>query len=109
MKIFTTTVFFSDDTQGNIYTCDTIEYEGRMWLVPHWLESPSERMRMPVRIVLLDVLPHQKTPGSPFGDFVLNQGISKAVFEGRVLPTPESGLVVVESPKIKIPIPPVVQ
>ena len=97
-------VAFSDGG-GEIYKADTIEHEGKMWLVPQWLEAPSEGWKIPERIVLLDSLPHQKTLGSSFGDFVLNSPIPKAVFDGPIQQLQGSGFVVVERPDIRIPIP----
>ena len=32
MKIYQTSVFFSDDTKANIYSADTIEYNGKFWI-----------------------------------------------------------------------------
>ncbi len=102
-KIFTTMV--SLDDSGEISKCDTIEYEGKMWLVPHWLESPAQGWKTPTRIVCLDGLPHQKTPGSPFGDFVLTYPIPKALLlSGQVPKQSKFVIVVVESPDIRIPI-----
>jgi hypothetical protein len=100
MKIFTTLMFFSDVPEGVIYTVDTIGYQGKMWLVPEWLDSPREGWRMPARIICLDALPHQKSPGGP-ADFVLNAGIPKAVFDGQSQPEQEICYEVIERPDIK--------
>ena len=95
-------MFFSDVPDGIIYKVDTIEYEGKMWLVPEWLDNPRGGWRKPTRIICLDVLPHQKTPGGP-EDFVLNGGIPKSVFDG-LIPTPrEEWYIVIESPDIQFP------
>ena len=102
MEILTTIIFFSDIPEGNIYKCDTIEYEGKMWLVPEWLDSPREGWRKPARIICLDVLPHQKSPGGP-SDFVLNGGIPKSVFDGQIPTPPEDVYIVIECPDIKFP------
>jgi hypothetical protein len=99
VKIYTTAVSFSDVADGGIFKCDTIEYQGKMWLVPEWLENPKAGWTMPARIILLESLPHQTTTGNAFGDFVLNQPIPKAVFNGQ-----QSGgiYIVLERPDIKI-------
>lgn len=99
LKIYKTMLFFSDDTQGNIYKVDTIEYKGKFWLVPEWIDMPQEGLTMPARIILLDILNHQNTIGSAIGDFVLSDGIPKAVFDGK-----QSGgqYVVIERPDIQI-------
>jgi len=99
LKIYKTMVYFSDDTHGNIYKVDTIEYEGKYWLVPEWLESPQEGLTMPKRIILLETLQHQKNIGGAISDFVLNDGIPKAVFDGE-----QAGgiYIIIENPDIKI-------
>ncbi len=102
MKIFTAMLFFSDVPDGKIFQCEAIEYEKKIWLVGGWLENPQQGWKMPARLILLEGLPHQVTIGSPFGDYVLNQPISKAVFEGR---ESAGAYTVVERPDIRIPTP----
>lgn len=102
MKMFTTMVFFSDVDDGSIYKMDTIEHEGKMWLVPEWLDNARGGWRKPARIICLDVLPHQRTPGGP-ADFVLNAGIPKAVCDGQLPQQQEDLYVVIEAPDIKFP------
>ena len=98
MNIFKTLLAFSDGDDGALYRVDTIEHEGKMWLVPSWLDNPVAGHRIPERLILLDVLPHQKTPDGP-ADFVLSPGIPKSVFDGEVLPQPGDGFVVIEVPE----------
>lgn len=102
MKIFKTMTAFENDPSGAVYQVDTIEHAGKMWLVPHWIENPAEQWRAPVRIICLETLAHQKTPGSPYGDFVLNAPISRAVFEGRAPPPAGSFYTVIEAPPIRL-------
>ena len=103
MNIFKTIMAISDDNDGIIYKVDTIEYQGKMWIVPEWFDNPTLGWRIPVRIILLDVLPHKKTPGGE-ADFVLNHGIPKSVFyEGHNPPQPEDWFVVIERPDIRFP------
>ena len=96
-------MFFSDVPEGIIYKVDTIEYQGKMWLVPEWLDNPRGGWRMPTRIICLDMLPHQKTPGNPAADFVLNSGIPKSVFDGLAQTQPEERYVVIERQDIQFP------
>lgn len=101
-QIFKTLMFFSDVAEGTLYQVDTIEYQGKMWLVPEWLDNPLAGLRKPTRIILLDVLPHQQSPGGPT-DFVLNAGIPKSVFDGQIPTQPEDLFVVIEGPDILFP------
>jgi hypothetical protein len=99
MNTFTTAVSFFGEDQVSPSKVDTIEHEGQFWLVPEWIVDSKTGTRMPARIILLDKSMHQKTTGHAFGDFVLNQLIPRAVFEGRQTGGPYT---VVERPDIKI-------
>jgi len=104
LKIYKTEFLLSDVPSGGVYKCDTIEHEGRMWLVPDWISYPTKGTMQPIRIICLDLLQHQKTPWRTDGvDFVLNKAIPKAVLDGAKA----VGYVVVENPSIEVPIPPV--
>jgi hypothetical protein len=95
-------VFFSDVDEGTIWKMDTIEYKGKMWLVPEWTVDRLEGLTKPTRIICLDSLQHQKTPGGP-ADFVLNNGIPKSVVDtGQTPPRSEDWLVVIENPDITV-------
>jgi hypothetical protein len=101
MVILKTAVIFSDFATGKIYKVDTIEYEGKMWLVPEWLDSPKSGWQMPARIICLDGLHYQKADGKEV-DFVLNAGIPKSVFDGTQIPLGDR-YVVLERPGIQFP------
>ena len=100
MKILKTLVG-SDD--GQIRTCDTIEHEGGLWLVPHWSVAPSQGWKMPTRIIRMDTLPHQKMPDSWAQDYVLNGPIPKAVLFCETPPEEAHGFVVIDRPDIRLP------
>ncbi len=103
MEILKTMMAFSDGADGIIYKVDTIEYEGKIWLVPEWLDNAVGGWRIPARIILLDVLPHQKTPDGPV-NFVLTYGIPKSVFfHGQIPPQSKYSFVVRECPDIRFP------
>jgi hypothetical protein len=101
MDIFKTMVAF--EGEDTIVTVDTIEYQGKMWLVPEWLDLETGEWTVPARIVLLgSLLPHPKdSPGGEW-DFVLNRPISRAVFRGQIPPGQEEKYVVIERPNIRI-------
>ena len=105
MKILTAMVAFENPGSGTIYKADVIEREGKHWLVPEWLENLQEGWRSPLRIVLLDVLPHQVTTGSAFGDFVLTSPIRRDIFDGKVPASADPRYVVVEGPDSRFPLP----
>jgi len=38
---------------GELLEADTIEYEGKLWIVPEWLAGPTKGTEMPARIICL--------------------------------------------------------
>jgi hypothetical protein len=72
MQIFKTFV----TTGGGIHKADTIRHDGKLWLVPNWLDTPDGKWTMPTRIIRMDTLPH-----APFGvdQFVLNDPLPKSL------------------------------
>jgi hypothetical protein len=62
-----------------------IEYEGKLWLVPEWLEGPTPGTRSPARIICLDGLP-LATPAPEYrADLALARPLSRGVLEGRAI------------------------
>lgn len=109
MKIYKTASYIiNEEGEPIVFTIDTIEFEGKLWLVPEWIEKPLEGWKSPKRIILLDALPHQKVPpGSPIpADFVLGYPRSTAFLKNGQTPTqPTTEAVVIKNPDIRIPIP----
>jgi len=94
-------VISEDD--GSLSAYDTVEHEGRLWLVPEWLEVPTQGMTVPTRIIGLDMSLFQKpSPKYPV-DYFLSCPVPKAVFDGQISKQLEGKVVVIERPDIKIP------
>lgn len=102
MKVFKTILATSGEMPRKTYRVDTIEYQGKMWIVPEWLETPRQGWKRPARLILLDVIPHQRTLGSPFGDFVLTSPIPRGVYDGTKF---EAGYVVLAHSDLTVQIP----
>ncbi len=85
-----------------IFLCDTIEYEGKLWLVPEWLDNPSKGYSMPARIICLTFLPH--THGFSEDEFVLQNPIPKSVFDGHIPLELRNSYIVIENPEIFVDI-----
>jgi hypothetical protein len=83
MPVRRTIVQREDD--GSIFIADTIEYEGKWWIVPEWLAGPSAGTRCPARIISTDGL--RLIPAAPQyqADFVLSVPLSRDVLEGRAI------------------------
>jgi hypothetical protein len=107
MKIYCTMAPISGDPEleTKIHQIDTIEYEGGLWLVPEWLEAPTEGWKKPARIVRMDSLPHSPMPDTYPADFLLNGPIPKAVLDGQIPRGKEALYDVIEGPDIKFDIP----
>lgn len=91
------------EDSGSIAHGSAIKHEGKLWLVPQWLDTPSEQTTQPERIICLDGLPYQldgKLGGKTF-DYLLQRPIPTAVLYGPN-PSQEAGGFVVElKPAIK--------
>ncbi len=90
------------ETAGTVFMMDTIEHEGRMWLVPEWFDMPGKGWSRPARLICLDVLPHQKSSGSQW-DYILTRPIPKPVCDGRIPKEVAHEYVVIERPNIEVP------
>ena len=82
---------------------DVIEYDGKFWLVPDWLDNSDRTMSRPTRIVSMEKLRHSRTPGAN-PEFVVEDPIPKFVFDGQIPPEQAGMYVVVEYPGILNPI-----
>ena len=77
MKIYKT--FLVIGGEGAVVKMDTIENEGRYWLVPTWIDAKGGTVSTPERVIPLDQFEHQ-TSGGDIADFVVNSPIPKKVF-----------------------------
>lgn len=89
---------------GGILKCDAIEYEGKLWLVPHWLDVPAKGVTKPRRIIRMDTLRYQPMKNPAYGvDYILNDYMPKAVLEGTAPPEQARQYEIVELSEIEIP------
>jgi hypothetical protein len=91
---------------GAIQECDAIEYDGKLWLVPQWLDEPGSGTTKPRRIIRIDSLPHEPITNPAFGlDFILSGPLPKAVLDGVATPEQAAQYEIVELPEIEISMP----
>ena len=91
---------------GAIQECDAIKYDGKLWLVPQWLDEPGRGTTKPRRMIRIDSLPHQPMTNPAFGlDFILNGPLPKAVLDGAATPEQAAQYEIVELPEIEISMP----
>lgn len=87
---------------GKIYKADTISLEGKLWLVPGWLDTPDKKHTMPRR--LIHPLGQEFLPFGKEG-YVLSFPVPKELFDERTPKLPIDGFEVRELPDIAIPHP----
>lgn len=93
-------VFVSDGT--SIFDLPAIEHQGKLWLVPQWLESTDGVWIRPALIISTENLHVQDLRGKGHAaDFAVNAPIPKAVLEGRVRSPEAAGYVMVERPELR--------
>lgn len=93
--VYTALILVQDD--GTLAECAAIKHKGGFWLVPQWLDSPSEQTTSPERIIGLaaaSVQPGGRRGGRDF-DLLVNDPIPIAVLYGPN-PTQAAGSFVVE-------------
>src|SRR5262245_31938639 len=82
---------------GGIDRMDTIEHEGKLWLVPYWRDIPGGKWTMPGRLIRMDSLPHDKFRE----DFVLTGPVPKELFDPQNQEPEAPGYEVVDRPQIR--------
>ena len=100
MKILKTIIGIEGESV--MLKADTIEHDGKLWLVPKWIELPTEGHKTPARIICLDTLQYQKAPPA-YADFALTAPMPRVVLEGHDPAPAERGYLVVEMPDIRVP------
>lgn len=66
------------------HTIDGLEYEGKLWLVLAWLDSPLEQATKPAVMIRFDSLPHSRIQDGKHL-FEVHQAISPGALELRSL------------------------
>jgi hypothetical protein len=101
LKIYRATLVIRIDDTHHVAFMDVIEFEGKFWLVPEWLDNASLGVSMPVRIISLEKIRHSRSAGHP--EFVVDDPIPKSVSDGPIQPAEAHGFVVKERPAIQFP------
>jgi hypothetical protein len=92
--------------EGNaIEPIDTIEFEGKLWLVPLWNDRKGQAKTQPKRLIRLDSLEYQKEPPSSPYQFALSQKLPKSVFSDQFQQQEGESFEVLESPDIWLDLP----
>ena len=83
---------------------DTIEYEGKLCIVPEWIDNmPTKGFSRPTRLVCLNLPPQ---PGSLYGsDYYEPNPIPRCVFEGYAPLELKHQYTVIENPEIFVETP----
>ena len=94
-------------TEKSVITgLSVIEHEGALWIVTGWLEHKTEPVKRPIRLIRLTGLQYQKLdPEKQGADFLVSRPIPRGVLDGRTPSEEAVGFVVLDNPKIEIPVP----
>ncbi|MDX2275012.1 MAG: hypothetical protein NW206_06130 [Hyphomonadaceae bacterium] len=102
--IFKVTMRVADDPDG-VYDQDAIEYEGKLWLVPEWSDSPVLGYRIPTRIISMETLNYQRWETLGIVEYVIDDPMPIAVLEGRAPQEVMARYVVIDMPDLRYPLP----
>ena len=109
-RLFKVIVILEDGVSG---PCAAVEYGGAIWLVPNWLPSPDEGYAKPERMIRLDQFAHQRVDPPVVGegplagaDFVINEPIPRALFEGPLTSQLTDMYAVLDRPDAQFRLPP---
>lgn len=85
MRIFVTVVGSVD----GILEVDTIKHDGRVWLVPKWVDHGDAGYVTPERIIGLGAIRHREIEArQDYGaDYLINEAVPEAILRGE--PSPE--------------------
>ena len=73
------TALVAIEGDSGIYEMEVIEVDGRLWLVPTWLDTLDGKTSVPERIVLLGQFEHVPR-GGPEGQTVVTRPVPRPVF-----------------------------
>jgi hypothetical protein len=96
MELLKTLALF--DHLGKWYRIDTIEYQGKWWLVPEWLACKDKKWKRPKLLISLDSFEYSKNDSGHPADFLISGSITKGVLDGKA--PPERHLEVINNPDI---------
>jgi len=90
----------------SILQMETIEHDGRFWLVPDWIVSRDQKLMKPLRIISLATIPHTDLGEGQRGHrFVVHGPVRQSTLRGHPPPEEANLFEIVESPEIIFPNP----
>jgi hypothetical protein len=96
-------VFYADGKSAPI-NVPAIEYEGRVWLAPHWIETPEPGVRAPKHIIPIDLFQGQKVdPPQPGLQYVVNAGLPRQLLDEEIPTELKNKFQIVDRPNVKVP------
>lgn len=99
-------VLMGSDQDGKIYILQAIKREDGLWLIPSWLENPSEGWKIPERIIRVDPSEYEELGGDYPAEYHTKHPVPRAVLNGQSRTVEGISYDVVERPDIRIQIPP---
>jgi hypothetical protein len=100
MRVMKTAIPRDDGSQ---LVCDTIQHDGKLWLVPAWLEEEATKpYNRPARLIGMSGLKYRSMPMRSEVDFVMEHPVPEAILEGRVQGAQSAPFLILERPDVRI-------
>jgi hypothetical protein len=87
---------------GTVHICDTIEHEGKLWLVPQWLDKQAEGLSRPACIIRMDNLAQTGPQQATSPHFALKDYMPKTVLDGTASPEIAQKYEIVDMPLLVV-------
>lgn len=97
MKVYKTFLSFDDDEHGHI-VADTVEFGGKLWLVPEWTETGEEGSQWPKRLICLDDMPYGNHEVPGIADFFLQCLLPRPLWNCQTPRPPQTPCNVIDDP-----------
>jgi len=92
--------------EDGICYVDTIEHEGRLWIVPEWIDGwPAEGYSRPARAIRVDQLGCKPAPVGFECEWALQGSLPKAVFDGTTQSSEDTRFEILTLPEWYVEIP----
>lgn len=91
-------------TVGQVTTCDALEYQGDVWLVPKWIDTPAAGTRQPERMIRTPKAALQSIPQNPAYAYFLQWPVPPSFLTATAPLPPYESFELVLLPSLTLPL-----
>ena len=102
MKIYK--FMMGSDINGDLNICDALLYEGSFWLVPKWIENPTEQYKSPARMIRVNESDYMLLGGDYPAEYLFKYPVPTPVLDGKSMSEQGVHYDVLSVPDIRISI-----